>query len=131
MRDLMMEINQALRENALIATSCGDRIKFYEYAETGDLLSPFIIITPSQPSKPSSYGSNTNHSESYYYQINVEATKRGVRDSLAYEVRKVMRTLGFEQQAGGLDTYFKETKRYVNTRLYSAILFTQKEEENE
>lgn len=121
MRDVMMEIYDALMSNEIINTHCADRIKFYLYPESGDKKKPFIIIVPTNVDAPSTFASNKSLSTTYYYALTVEATQRTVRDELAKEIQKVMHALGFKRESGGLDTYFTETKRYVDTRSYSAI----------
>lgn len=125
MRDVMMEIYDALMSNEIINTHCADRIKFYLYPESGDKKKPFVIVTPTNVDGPSTFGSNKSLSTSYFYQLTVEATQRTVRDELAKEIQKVMNNLGFKRESGGLDTYFTETKRYVDTRSYSAIFMNE------
>ena len=116
MNDMLMEIYNVLKTSTKIDSS---RIKFYETPENMDLnSSPFIFISPLAPPEPSYYGSDDELAMEITYQINVEATKRIKAKEVQLEVKKLLKQLGFSQLQGGLDSYFKETKRYVDARRY-------------
>ncbi|XBG80737.1 hypothetical protein V4S33_06535 [Enterococcus cecorum] len=116
MNDMLMEIYNKLATSTIIDNK---RIKFYETPENMDLNSaPFIVISPLAPPEPSYYGSDDELAMEMTYQVNVEATKRIKAKEVQLEVKKLLKQLGFSQLTGGLDTYFKETKRYVDARRY-------------
>lgn len=116
MNDMLMDIYNKLATSMIIDNK---RIKFYETPENMDLNSaPFIVISPLTPPEPSYYGSDDELAMEMTYQINVEATKRMKAKEVQLEVKKLLKQLGFSQLTGGLDTYFKETKRYVDARRY-------------
>ena len=116
MNDMLMEIYNKLATSTIIDNK---RIKFYETPENMDLNSaPFIVISPLAPPEPSYYGSDDELAMEMTYQINVEATERTKAKEVQLEVKKLLKQLGFSQLTGGLDTYFKETKRYVDARRY-------------
>lgn len=116
MNDMLMEIYNVLKTSTKIDSS---RIKFYEIPENMNLNSaPFIVISPLGPPEPSYYGSDDELAMEITYQINVEATKRTKAKEVQLEVKKLLKQLGFSQLTGGLDAYFKETKRYVDARRY-------------
>ena len=116
MNDMLMEIYNVLKTSTKIDST---RIKFYETPENMDLNSaPFIVISPLNPPEPSYYGSDNELAMEMTYQINVEATNRIKAKEVQLEVKKLLKQLGFSQLQGGLDTYFKETKRYVDARRY-------------
>lgn len=116
MNDMLMEIYNKLSTSTMIDNK---RIKFYETPENMDLNSaPFVVISPLAPPEPSYYGSDDELAMEMTYQINVEATKRMEAKEVQLEVKNLLKQLGFSQLTGGLDTYFKETKRYVDARRY-------------
>ena len=116
MNDMLMEIYNKLSTSTIIDNK---RIKFYETPENMDLNSaPFIVISPLAPPEPSYYGSDDELAMEMTYQVNVETTKRMKAKEIQLEVKKLLKQLGFSQLTGGLDTYFKETKRYVDARRY-------------
>lgn len=120
MKDMMMEVYKQLVANPLIAEKVTkDRIKFYEVPETLDTTKPFILIdTPLGPPTSAYYAANKEMSQTFNYQINVETKTRMLTKELAKKVKKVMWEFGYSQLPGGLDTYFKETKRFVDARRY-------------
>ncbi|MGM0122736.1 hypothetical protein IGI37_000102 [Enterococcus sp. AZ194] len=119
MKDMMMEIYNALKANLTIAEKVGSsRIKFYELVEPFDTSKPFIIIDALVPQQTAYFASNKVMSKQFSYQINVESENAVVTKELAKAVEDTMRNNGFGQLNGGLDTYFKETKRYVDARRY-------------
>ncbi|MDZ5583116.1 hypothetical protein U1280_10735 [Enterococcus cecorum] len=116
MNDMLMEIYNKLSTSTIIDNK---RIKFYETPENMDLNSaPFIVISPLAPPEPSYYGSDDELAMEMTYQVNVEANERMKAKEVQLEVKKLLKQLGFSQLTGGLDTYFKETKRYVDARRY-------------
>lgn len=122
MTDGLMVIYNQLISNELIVSLCADRIKFYEYPETGDTSKPFIVIDPLDVPVPTVYASNENHANEYLYQIDVESTNRLQVKEIQAEIKKELKKLGFGQLKDGLDEYFKETKRFVDARRYRGLI---------
>lgn len=122
MRDIMMEIYNALMSNELINSNCDGRIKFYEYPETADESKPFIVIDPLDIPEPLAHGSDEHHAFKYLYQIDVETKERLLTKQIQEEVRKEMKKLHFGQLSSGMDKFFNTTKRYVDARRYEGIL---------
>ncbi|MBK5497414.1 DUF3168 domain-containing protein [Peribacillus sp. TH14] len=122
MTDGLMVIYNQLISNELIVSLCEDRIKFYEYPETGDANKPFIVIDPLDVPVPTVYASNEYHANEYLYQIDVESTNRLLVKEIQAEIKKELKKLGFGQLKDGLDEYFKETKRYVDARRYQGLI---------
>lgn len=119
MKDMMMTIYNALCADSLIAEKVTkDRIKFYEAPETLEAEKPFIIIDTLGPQTSAYFAGNKEMSKQFSYQINVETKERLLTKQISRAVNDVMRTLEFGQLSGGLDTYFKETKRFVDARRY-------------
>lgn len=119
MKDMMMGIYTALCADQLISENVTkERIKFYEAPETLDASKPFIIIDVLTPQKSAYFAANKEMSKQFSYQINVETSDRVLTKQVSRSVSYIMRNLDFGQLNGGLDTYFKETKRYVDARRY-------------
>ena len=120
MKYMMMEVYEALKKDTTIASLVdSDRIKFFEAPETLDTSKPFIIIdSPLGPSTSAYFAANRELSKRFSYQINVESTDYLTTKKIAKAVQDVMRKMEFGQLTGGLDTYFAETKRYVDARRY-------------
>lgn len=119
MKDMMMEIYTALCADQLISENVTkERIKFYEAPETLDVSKPFIIIDALSPQTSANFAANKVMSKQFSYQINVETPDRVLTKQISMSVSYIMRNLDFGQLNGGLDTYFKETKRYVDARRY-------------
>nr|DAY87276.1 MAG TPA: tail component [Caudoviricetes sp.] len=120
MKYMMMEVYEALKNDITIASLVdSDRIKFFEAPETLDTSKPFIIIDSALgPSTSAYFAANKEMSKQFSYQINVESTNYLTTKKIAKAVQDVMRKMEFGQLAGGLDTYFAETRRYVDARRY-------------
>lgn len=118
MKDILSIIHQKMIENETIKNECQNRIKFYLYPETGDMSKPFITIRPLQPPHNSGYASDKNMTCEHFIQIDVQSYERIKCKEIQKQICKIMNELGFSQQAGGLDEYFEETKRFVDARRY-------------
>lgn len=119
MKDMMMEIYDFLCADPTIAEHIDKtRIKFYELPETFDASKPFIILDVLDPISDSTFGSNKPLNQGFSYQINVETDNRVLTKEISKAVKDAMWEHGFRQLNGGLDEYFKETKRFVDARRY-------------
>lgn len=120
MKDMWMIIYDALIADETILSKVGkEQIKFYEVAETLDQTKPFIVIDSfSGPQSPAFYGSDSELSQQFNFQINIETFSRTDAKLIAKAIKDVMWSTGFAQLPGGLDEYFKETKRFVDARRY-------------
>jgi hypothetical protein len=77
-----------------------------------------VIDTPLGPPESAYFAANKEMSQTFSYQINVETTNRKLTDELSKEIKKIMWENDFIQLSGGLNTYFTETKRFVQARRY-------------
>lgn len=120
MKSMMMDVYEALKNDATIKSLVDiERIKFFEAPETLNTSKPFIIIdSPFGPSTSAYFAANKELSKQFSYQINVESMDYLTTKKIAKAVQDVMRKIGFGQLSGGLDTYFSETKRYVDARRF-------------
>ncbi|MBO0445553.1 hypothetical protein JZO78_04285 [Enterococcus ureilyticus] len=130
MKDMWMDVYNALIVNPVIAKHLAIKpssdeeettyqIKFYEAPETLDVTKPFIVIdTFSGPQTNAYHMANKPVSLTFNFQINVETQNRLLTKEIAKAVKEVMWEMGYGQLNGGLDTYFRETKRFVDARRY-------------
>lgn len=120
MKDMMMEVYNALIANETISTKVGkENIKFYEVPETLGTTKPFILIdTFNGPQTNAYHVADKPVSLQFSYQINIESLNRMLTKEIAKSVKDTMWELGYGQLSGGLDEYFKETKRFVDARRY-------------
>ncbi|ODJ65730.1 hypothetical protein [Brochothrix thermosphacta] len=121
MIDMLSVIYEKLKTNEVIKAQCGSRIFYYELPETAATDKPFMIIIPLDVPVPVNYGGNTNHSEEYLYQIDVQSHDRKVVKIVQNEIRKELENINLYQQTNGFDEYFNGTKRYVDARRYIGI----------
>lgn len=119
MKDMMNEIYEALCMNSFLAAKVGSkRIKYFELDESFDTTQPFIILDVLEPQHSAYFAGNKVMAKTFSYQLNVESHSRLLTKEISKSVEEVMRDLGFGQLTGGLDTYFEETKRFVDARRY-------------
>lgn len=119
MKDMLDTIYGAMIKNDTIMAECAGRIKYYIYPETADMSGPFITIRPLAPPQAANYASDKSLGFQFSYQVDVQSYDRKKCKEVQRAVKDVMYALGFSQQAGGLDEYFEETKRFVDARRYS------------
>jgi len=115
---------QKLVENPIIRKECGatNRIKYYEIPETMESDGkPLIILSPLAPPKSTNYASNVFLSKRFTVQIDVQSNDRKLTKKLQHEIETQLNELEFYQLDGGLDEYFKDTKRFVDARRYQGI----------
>lgn len=114
-----MIIYERLQANAVIAEKVGDRIKFYKNPQSADTSKDFIRMAYVEPPRSATYASNEATTEEVAVQVDVETYERMTAKVLQAEVKKELRKLNMTQEPGGLDDYFEETTRYVDSRRYS------------
>lgn len=120
MKDMMMEVYNQLISNSVISEKVTkERIKFFQLPESFDTSKPFIILdSPLGAQRGVTFGSNEELSINFAYQLNVESNNRMLTKEIAKSVKDTMWSMGFGQIDGGIDTYFEDTKRYVDVRRY-------------
>lgn len=121
MTDMLTKIYNQLVTNSIISDKCLNRIKNYTYPETADVSKPYMIIIPLDVPAPYSYGSDTELSTEFIYQIDVQGEDRKEVKIIQQQVKAEMAKLDFKQMRNGLDEYFQETNRYVDARRYTGV----------
>ncbi|GGI64742.1 hypothetical protein ACFQOY_13660 [Enterococcus alcedinis] len=116
---MIMEIYEALKVNPSITALVDEtQINMYESEEDLDTSKPFILIVPLGPSTNSYFGGDTPLSKQFTYQVNVEAIDLITTKEISHAIQKELWEMGYGQLSGGLDEYFKETKRFVEAKRY-------------
>ncbi|MGM0337710.1 hypothetical protein [Enterococcus sp. AZ007] len=124
MKLMLFEVRNQLLKNSYIndMTKISEdkfRVKAYEYPETADKSGAFITIRPVDVPNEAYHGSDKELSVEHLIQIDVEAVYPSVCKELQFNAKQEMRKLGFGQVRGqGLDEYFSETRRFVDSRRY-------------
>ncbi|GAX47313.1 hypothetical protein [Pseudolactococcus reticulitermitis] len=116
MSDMLTEVWMALSDAPELADIT---IKSFERPEALADDAPSLVIVPMGPPEQVIFGSGKPLAKRFSYQLNIETSDRMLTKNLAKQTEIVMRKLGFYQEAGGLDEYFSETKRYVDARRYT------------
>lgn len=129
MIDVLDEVYKRLLEDDFIRLTCEDRIKYYTIPETLNINKPFMLISFLEPTREVVYRSDIPSVESVELQIDVEGSDRKVVKEIQHHVRNVLKKMNLKQEIGGLDTYFDETKRFVDSRRYSGLPFNLYKEE--
>lgn len=129
MIDVLDEVYKRLLEDDFIRLTCEDRIKYYTIPETLNTNKPFMLISFLEPTREVVYRSDIPSVESVELQIDVEGSDRKVVKEIQHHVRNVLKKMNLKQEIGGLDTYFDETKRFVDSRRYSGLPFNLYKEE--
>lgn len=118
MMDALNKIYEALSADSVIYDAVENRIKYYEYPDTGAVDKAYIIIDPLQPSMPDDYADNDWLTEEHLIQIDIWSKSREEKDKLGERIRMVMKNIGFYQSGGGIDEYDKDVKIYRDARRY-------------
>ena len=122
--DMLNKIYEALRADAFILEKVENRIKYYEYPETGDVTKPYIIITQLSPPEPDDYADNQWLTEESIIQIDVWAKTRLDKDLLGAQIQRVMWSIGFGKNGTGIDEYDNDSEIYRDGRRYNCKVYT-------
>lgn len=117
------KIYEALQADPLIREKVGKRIKFYEYPDTGDVSGARIIIDPLDTPIPDDYADDKWLTEDFLYQVEVWSKSEADTKAIAGRIRKVMWSINFRQNGGGMDEWDKETGIYRDARRYRGKVY--------
>lgn len=117
--DVLDMIYQVMIADAYIKEKAFNRIKYYEYPETGAVNAPFIIIDPIDAPNPSDFADNTWLKYDCLFQIDVWTPNRIVTSTIADKIRDILwNEFGFVQKSGPQDFdagIFRDARRYRGT----------------
>lgn len=112
-------IYDALIADPIIQDRVGDRIKFYEYPETGEVIDVMIIIDPLSEPIESEYGDDEPIAEKFPIQVDVWSKDADLTDLVMKQVNKVLRGIGYYYDSPGPKEYdsgiFRSVRRYTGT----------------
>ena len=115
--DELMKLYNALLADSQIVEKVGERIKLYEYPETGDVTGPVIIIDPLSEPSESDYGDDNPITEELPIQVDVWSRDAYDTKLVAKRVTKVFREIGYNYTAAGPNSYeqgiFRSVRRYT------------------
>ncbi|WP_437828954.1 hypothetical protein ACQRXC_14915 [Niallia taxi] len=113
--DVLAIIYNALIVDEFIAKEAEDRMKYYEYPESGEVEKPCIIIAPLVVPAPSDFADDTWLTFDCLYQIDVWTKNRTTTRQIGERIHQVMWKLGFRQN-GGISEYdsgiFRDARRF-------------------
>lgn len=118
-------IYEALIANESIKKQVGNRIKFYDYPETGDVSGPHIIIDPLSPPLAADYADDTWLTWDYLFQLDVWSKSRKISDSLMKEVQEVLWEAGFSDAGSGMDEWDKSTGIFRQVKRFEGKIYRE------
>ena len=121
--DIFEYIEIVLKSNAIVKEHVGNRIFFYQVEETDEesINLPFIVINSLDPYSPRSFASNNYFNQNFVVQIDVESKDDSITKLVANEITKELFKHYLFKLDGGLDEFFIETQRFVDSRRYEGI----------
>lgn len=127
---MLNQIYDALMADPYISAQAGNRIKFYEYPETGDVSVPYVVIDPLAPGQASDFADDTWLTDEYMYQIDVWSKNHDVTKEISKKIRKVLSSIGLREMKGqGVDEYDKATGIYRVARRFTGKEYNENIEE--
>ncbi|MFD9626975.1 DUF3168 domain-containing protein [Peribacillus muralis] len=120
--DVLGMIYAALMADTSIKETVDERIKFYEFPETGEVTAPFIIIDPLDVPLPKDFADNTWLTYECLFQIDVWSKKRTTTSELSGQICDAMWNAGFFQGLG-VDEWDKSTGIFRDARRYRGKLY--------
>ncbi|MCW2279875.1 hypothetical protein [Lactococcus lactis] len=119
MKDMLHELMQSLCEASEIkAIKENGGLKSYQRWDELPKEASSITISPLGPPESEGFGSNRSLMKHFVFQISVESINRMESKALQRKIELILQRQGFYQMSGGLDEYFVETNRYVDSRYY-------------
>lgn len=118
--NILKYITNIIINDPILASEVNNRIYYYEVTEVDDTSSAFVVLTPILD-RPSTYVSDKYLSETYFFQVDVEAYNHQQTIDITKRIRYLLSNENLNQASSQLDDYFKATQRYVMSRRYRGI----------
>nr|CDL65130.1 hypothetical protein [Staphylococcus xylosus] len=118
--NILKYITNIIINDPILASEVNNRIYYYEVTEVDDTSDAFVVLTPILD-RPSTYVSDKYLSETYFFQVDVEAYNYQQTIDITKRIRYLLSNENLNQASSQLDDYFKETQRYVMSRRYRGI----------
>ncbi|MEB8087197.1 hypothetical protein NGH74_08420 [Staphylococcus pseudoxylosus] len=118
--NILKYITNIIINDPILASEVNNRIYYYEVTEVDDTSDAFVVLTPILD-RPSTYVSDKYLSETYFFQVDVEAYNHQQTIDITKRIRYLLSNKNLNQASSQLDDYFKATQRYVMSRRYRGI----------
>ncbi|MDK9870673.1 MAG: hypothetical protein L0L52_07665 [Staphylococcus equorum] len=118
--NILKYITNIIINDPILASEVNNRIYYYEVTEVDDTSEAFVVLTPILD-RPSTYVSDKYLSETYFFQVDVEAYNHQQTINITKRIRYLLSNVNLSQASSQLDDYFKATQRYVMSRRYRGI----------
>lgn len=118
--NILRYITNIIINDPILASEVNNRIYYYEVTEVDDTSDAFVVLTPILD-RPSTYVSDKYLSETYFFQVDVEAYNHQQTIDITKRIRYLLSNENLNQASSQLDDYFKATQRYVMSRRYRGI----------
>lgn len=118
--NILKYITNIIINDPILASEVNNRIYYYEVTEVDDTSDAFVVLTPILD-RPSTYVSDKYLSETYFFQVDVEAYNHQQTINITKRIRYLLSNVNLSQASSQLDDYFKATQRYVMSRRYRGI----------
>lgn len=118
--NILKYIKNIILNDPILASEVNNRIYYYEVTEVDDTSDAFVVLTPILD-RPSTYVSDKYLSETYFFQVDVEAYNHQQTIDITKRIRYLLSNINLNQASSQLDDYFKATQRYVMSRRYRGI----------
>ncbi|MDW8564320.1 MULTISPECIES: hypothetical protein [Staphylococcus] len=118
--NILNYIKNIIINDPILASEVNNRIYYYEVTEVDDTSDAFVVLTPILD-RPSTYVSDKYLSETYFFQVDVEAYNHQQTIDITKRIRYLLSNENLNQASSQLDDYFKSTQRYVMSRRYRGI----------
>ncbi|MDW8571155.1 hypothetical protein [Staphylococcus shinii] len=118
--NILKYITNIIINDPILASEVNNRIYYYEVTEVDDTSDAFVVLTPILD-RPSTYVSDKYLSETYFFQVDVEAYNHQQTIDITKRIRYLLSNENLNQASSQLDDYFKATQRYVMSRRYRGI----------
>ncbi|MGO2207148.1 MAG: hypothetical protein ACTH4T_12045 [Staphylococcus xylosus] len=118
--NILKYIKNIIINDPILASEVNNRIYYYEVTEVDDTSDAFVVLTPILD-RPSIYVSDKYLSETYFFQVDVEAYNHQQTIDITKRIRYLLSNKNLNQASSELDDYFKVTQRYVMSRRYRGI----------
>jgi hypothetical protein len=103
----------------------GNRIKFYEYPETGDFSGTYIVFDPIDSDRIGDYADNIYLSEDSLIQVDIWSENRKTRDLVAKRIRKILVDKNGFSETNGPDEWDKATGVFRVARRYGKKVYRE------
>lgn len=132
MRDILMDIYNALIEDNYIAEVVGDNINFNEWPEVSTIDEPYIVIDEVDDPLPQEHADDDNLMLSYLVQVDVYTkvkpgiNARTLRNEVSYRISRILKEqLGMINTSNAKPEYDGEFKLYRSARRYEGVFYRE------